>query len=60
MNLTPSYAVGDGRFAFAIDGNPTSTANKLKALGGNGPLMIATDHVLAALLPGALDDGEPS
>ena len=52
-----AHAHTSPRFAFKIDGNPTSTTNKLKALGGNGPLMIATDHVLAALLPDALDDG---
>ena len=36
-------------------GNPTSNAAKAKALAKGGPLLIATDHVLAVMLPEALD-----
>ena len=43
------------RFAFKYVGNPTGAAAKMKALAYNGPLLIAADHALAALLPDALD-----
>lgn len=43
------------RYAMTFVGNPTTIAAKAKALAKGGPLKIATDHVLAVMLPDALD-----
>ena len=46
----------DPRYAFTIEGGPTTVAAKCKALAHAGPLVIAKDHVLAVWLPEAFDE----
>ena len=36
-------------------GKPSTTSATAKAFAGAGPLVVAQDHVLAAMLPDALD-----
>ena len=48
-------SVTDPEYAFEYVGAPGTTAGKLNSLAAEGPLLIATDHKLAILLPGALD-----
>ena len=47
--------IASARYAFAYVGNPRTNAEKMKALSAAGTLLIAEDHVLAEMLPGALD-----
>ena len=37
-------------------GNPTNNAERLKTLAHGGPLVVAMDHRLTAMMPGAFDD----
>ena len=41
---------------FKFIGNPTTNANRLKTLTNGGPLVVATDHRLPAMLPDAFAD----
>ena len=45
-------ALSDFKFA----GNPTTNAARLKAMAYGGPLVIAHDHWLSAMMPDALAD----
>ena len=49
------HAVTSSRYQLKLVGNPRTTADKLEALADGGPLLIATDHVAALMLPDALD-----
>ena len=41
---------------FKLAGNPTTNAARLKAMAHGGPLVIAHDHWLSAMMPDALAD----
>ena len=41
---------------FKFVGNPTTNAAKLKTLAHGGPLVVAQDHWLAAMMPEAFED----
>ena len=41
---------------FKFTGNPTTNAAKLKALANGGPLVVAHDHWLPAMMPNAFAD----
>ena len=43
------------RYTMQFVGNPTTAAAKCKAMAKGGPLLIAPDQVLSAMLPDALD-----
>ena len=43
------------RYDMTLVGRPTTAAATAKALADGGPLLIAQDHVLAKMLPDALD-----
>ena len=43
------------RYEMTLVGKPTTNNAKAKALAAGGPLVVAHDHVLAAMLPDALD-----
>ena len=42
--------------SFSFAGNPSTNAAKLKALAHGGPLVVATDHRLHAMMPDAFND----
>ena len=44
------------KYAFAIAGNPNTTADKCKALAAAGPLILAKEHVLPVWLPEAFTE----
>ena len=41
--------------AFEYDGNPMTAVLQARALKNNGPLVVASDHRLVAMLPSALN-----
>ena len=41
---------------FSFAGNPSTNAAKLKALAHGGPLVVAIDHRLHAMMPEAFND----
>ena len=43
------------RYEMTLVGKPTTSNAKAKALAAGGPLLVAPDHVLAVMLPDALD-----
>ena len=42
--------------SFSFAGNPSTNAAKFKALAHGGPLVVATDHRLHAMMPDAFND----
>ena len=51
---TPA-ATANAKYDFKYVGNPTTAPAMAKTLVNNGPLLVAKDHLLAAMLPEALD-----
>jgi hypothetical protein len=51
----PTAPVPTTRYEMTLVGKPTTHAATAKALANGGPLLIAPDHVLATMLPDALD-----
>ena len=54
--VTANAYLSDARYAFEYSGGVTGRAAIAKAMAEFGPLLIATDHVLAKLLPEELDN----
>ena len=51
-----SSTITDPMYAFHYIGRPASESAQLKTLGFDGPLVVASDHKMAVMLPDALDD----
>ena len=49
-------AITASKYAFQYVGSPRSEAAQLRSLDFDGPLEVAQDHMLAVLLPDALED----
>ena len=49
------YPVTDARYAFGYVGGASTPATSIKTLRAAGPLLLATEHRLAAWLPDAFD-----
>ena len=50
-----STPITASKYAIKHVGNPTTDAARLKSLDFDGPLVVASDHMLAVLLPEALE-----
>jgi hypothetical protein len=48
--------ISPSQFEFKYIGNPTSNAARIKAMAGDGPLLVAKDHALPLMMPKAFDD----
>ena len=48
-------AITSARYAMTLVGDPKTTNAKSKALANGGPLILAKEHVLAVMLPDAVD-----
>ena len=53
--MSATTTTHDSRYRLQVVGNPTTAGATAKALAGAAPLMVAGDHVLALMLPDALD-----
>jgi hypothetical protein len=48
--------INTNQYEFKLIGNPTANAARIKAMAGDGPLLVAKDHALPLMLPKAFDD----
>ena len=54
--MAPNTIANATRFTIELTGNPATNAAKMKALAGIGTYILAKDHVLAMLMPEALNE----
>jgi len=54
--MTVTTTATSARYAVHYVGNPASDAAKLRALGEDGPLLLAKEHMMVKLLPEALTE----